>query len=44
MGDFSDGSDIDDADDSFEEENSIDPDYKLESLLKAQWMFYLFQK
>lgn len=36
MGDFSDGSDIDDADYSFEEENGIDPNYQppTEPLLK----------
>ena len=44
MGDFSDGSDIDDADYSFEEENGIDPNCEAppEPLLKAQWMFYFF--
>ena len=45
MGDFSDGSDIDDADYSSEDENGIDLNYERspEPLLKAQWMFYLFQ-
>lgn len=46
MGDCSDGSNTDDADYSFEEENSnvTDPNYEPppEPLLKAQWMSYLF--